>query len=145
MTQAIDSYLITLAKKLQKALTRFESTLARLPPIKDTIDEFSDEQLGTYDEMMSRFARLSDIFLSQYLRGLLKKSDPAFRGSFRDSLNLGEKLGYLDSANEWYKIRELRNRQAHEYEEDDLLGLFRAVLAQVPRLKSIAVLIGRQP
>ena len=71
------------------------------------------------------------------MRACVKRSDPAFRGSFRDSLDLAEKLGVIDSANEWYGIRELRNRQAHEYEDEDLLNLFRETLAQTDRIRSI--------
>ncbi|OFZ79657.1 MAG: hypothetical protein A2583_14660 [Bdellovibrionales bacterium RIFOXYD1_FULL_53_11] len=134
---AIDGLIAKIEHKLEKSLSRFESTLSRLPGLKGAVDEYTDRELGTYDEMMSRFARLTDIFLSQYLRALIKKSDPAFQGSLRDSLDLAEKYGFIDSAEEWYHIRELRNRQAHEYEEDDLIGLFKDILDQVPRIKSV--------
>lgn len=105
--------------------------------MKKSVDEYTDEELGAYDEFMSRFARVTDIFLSQLLRTMLRKQDPAFRGTFLDSLNAAEKFGIIDSAEEWYKIRELRNRQAHEYEEEDLLGLYQEVLKQVERVRTI--------
>ncbi len=133
----IDLLITEIEGKLLKALARFESSLGRLPAMKDSVDSFSDQELGVYDEFMSRFARLTDIFLSRYVRACVKRSDPAFRGSFRDSLDLAEKLGVIDSANEWYGIRELRNRQAHEYEDEDLLNLFRETLAQTDRIRSI--------
>ncbi|MGK5082242.1 hypothetical protein WDW37_02970 [Bdellovibrionota bacterium FG-1] len=136
-TNDFDEYLTVLERKLSKALGRFEASVLRLPSLKSTTDAFTDVELGAYDEMMARFARVTDIFLSQYIRALIKKADPAFRGSFRDSLDQAEKLGYIDSADEWYQIRELRNRQAHEYEEDDLIALFRLVLDQKLRIESI--------
>ncbi|MGK5086143.1 hypothetical protein WDW86_01170 [Bdellovibrionota bacterium FG-2] len=133
----IDLLIAEIEGKLLKALARFESSFSRLPAIKDNVDLFTDEQLGVYDEFMSRFARLTDIFLSRYLRACVKRADPAFRGSFRDTLDVGEKLGVIDSASEWYRIRELRNRHAHEYEDEDLLDLFRQTLAQTDRILSI--------
>ena len=139
------TYIISLQRKLGKALARFEASFHRLPPLKATVDDYTDEELGSYDEFMSRFARLTDIFLSQYIRARLQIGDPAFRGSLLDSLNLAEKLGLIDSAKAWYDIRELRNRQAHEYEEDELLKLFKETKDQVPRITSIRAMMNYAP
>ena len=128
---------IELERKLLKALGRFDSSLKRVVPLKNSVEEFSDEELGDYEELMSRFARLSDLFLSQYLRLRVQQEDPAFRGSFKDVLNQSEKLGLITSGDEWFKIRELRNKQAHEYEESDLIALFVQVLQSKPLLQSI--------
>ncbi len=143
--EKIDLYLDEIKNKLLKAIARLESSIQRLPSIKNSIDDFTDEELGLYEEFMSRFGRLSDIFLSQYIRTQVKKSDPAFRGSFKDFLDQAEKLSYIDSSEEWYKIRELRNRQAHEYEDKDLIGLFKDTLNQVDRLRLISKLLTNAP
>ena len=53
--------------KLSKALSRLELSFHRLPALPKKFDAFSDEDLGRYEEFMSRFARLTDLFLSQFL------------------------------------------------------------------------------
>jgi uncharacterized protein YutE (UPF0331/DUF86 family) len=72
----------------------------------------------------TRFARASDLFLSKYIKAAVKKDDPAFDGSFRDYLNRAEKLGLIDSTDEWLEIRDLRNVAVHEYSEGDLEKVF---------------------
>jgi hypothetical protein len=139
------TYVVSLQRKLSKALDRFESSYHRLPPMKSTVESYTDEELGSYDEFMSRFARLTDIFLSQYIRARLQIEDPAFRGSLLDSLNLAEKLGMIDSAKAWYEIRELRNRQAHEYEEEELIKLFKQTIDEVPRISSVRSMLNYAP
>lgn len=112
--------------QLIKAIKRLELSSAKIPVKENAlkVDEYTDEDLAQIEAWMSRFARLTDIFMNQFLRTLILQGDPAFRGTLKDILNVSEKLGFIDSAREWYQIRELRNRQAHEYEEEDLIGLF---------------------
>jgi hypothetical protein len=45
------------------------------------------------------------------------------RGAAIENLDRAEKLGWLDSADQWLEMRKLRNQMVHEYIED------RAVLA----------------
>ena len=130
--------ILNLEVKLGKALTRLEASHLRLPTLPTKGQAFDDEGLGRFEEFMSRYARLTDIFMSQYLRARVVAGDPAFRGTLRDILDQAEKSMLIDSADEWFAIRELRNRQAHEYEEDDLLGIFQQALKSWPRIKSIA-------
>ncbi len=117
------------------------STVTRLPELRTSVDEFTGEELGKYDELMSRSGRLADIFIVQYLRTRIKIEDPGFSGSMRAMLNLAEKLNIIDSAEAWNAIRELRNQQSHEYEDEDLLKLFKDVLQQVPRLEAIKAIL----
>jgi len=67
--------------------------------------------------------------------------DPAFRGSLVDTLNLGEKSGYISSARMWKRIRELRNVAAHEYATEDVNMLYRELVSLTPTILDVAKLL----
>lgn len=121
---------------LRRALAHFKYTHAKVQRI-DLAAEWDEETLETLESFSSRFARLSDLFIARYLRLKLRQSDPGYRGSLIDSLNLGEKLGLLDSARDWARIRELRNIAAHEYSADDYRRLYAELLRLSPYLLEI--------
>lgn len=87
------------------------------------------------DAFVSRFGRLQDNlgdkFLPQLLIALAEKPAAAI-----DNLNLAERLGWIESTNQWLLMRKLRNQMVHEYIED--LALLTSALqaghAHVPQL-----------
>jgi uncharacterized protein with HEPN domain len=56
-------------------------------------------------------------------------------------LNQAAKQGLIDSVDAWMAVRELRNKVAHEYEEENLLKIFQAVTLEAPRLLSLRSLL----
>ena len=42
------------------------------------------ETLETWESFVTRFARVTDIFVSKYMRARVSELDPAFRGELRD-------------------------------------------------------------
>lgn len=96
--------------------------------------ELDDETLETLESFSSRFARFSDLLISQYFRWLAKEKDPAFRGSITDLLNLAEKHGWIHSASTWFRTRELRNLAAHEYTAEDYKKLYAELIVLTPNL-----------
>ena len=121
---------------LRSALGHFKYSHAKVERI-DFAADWDEETLETLESFSSRFARLSDLFIARFLRLKLKQSDPGFRGSLIDALNLGEKLGLLKSAHDWARIRELRNIAAHEYSADDYRRLYAELLRLSPHLLKI--------
>lgn len=97
---------------------------------------FDPETLETWESYASRFARVSDIFLSKYIRTRILSADPAFRGELRDFVDQAEKAGVVSSADQWMEIRELRNKIAHEYSKSDLSKLFKDLMKVTPFLIS---------
>jgi hypothetical protein len=79
-----------------------------------------DEILEVWESFSSRFARVVDLYTTKYLKTCVLLSDPAFDGSYRDLLDASEKLGLIESAHEFMKLREIRNIHAHDYREDKL-------------------------
>ncbi len=85
--------------------------------------ENNDEHSEMLDAFVSRYGRLQDTLgdklLPAMLRAYLEKTD-----SQLDNLLRAEKLGWIESTQEWVELRELRNRLVHEYMESpaDLLS-----------------------
>lgn len=90
------------------------------------------DDLESWEALTSRFARTTDIFLSKYIRLLILDLDPGFRGEMRDYLDKAEKSALITNADQWMKIRELRNKIAHEYTSEDLLKTLKDVLQLTP-------------
>jgi len=124
------------SQKLKKSLTRLETALFKCQKIRLHID-LNDDDLEAFEGLTARFARSADLFLSRYVRAAVLAEDPAFRGTFKDFLNQAEKQNIINSVDVWMDVRELRNKIAHEYEEDDLLKIFESVLLEAPKLLSI--------
>jgi len=67
--------------------------------------------------MTTRFGKLQDIIGSKIfplILNLLEEDAVAFI----DKLNKLEKLGYIEDANWWIELREIRNKIAHYYPDD---------------------------
>jgi len=99
----------------------------------------AEETLEVLESFSSRFARYSDIAITKYLRFLCLEADPAFRGSPIDILNNAEKNGWIASASDWRRIRELRNLAAHEYQAEDILALYKELIRLTPVLLHLKV------
>lgn len=90
------------------------------------------DELEPWEALTSRFARVTDIFLSKYIRILVLEQDPGFRGEMRDVLDKAEKIEIISSADTWMMIRELRNKVAHEYTKEDLLKTLQDIIKFTP-------------
>jgi len=107
-------------RKLRKALDHLEYSSKKIQ--KFSLDhQLGEEELETMESYTARMSRVSDIFVTKYLRLLISYEDPAFEGSVRDICNFAEKMRIIDKADTWLEIRSIRNTTAHEYEEADLL------------------------
>lgn len=91
------------------------------------------------DAFVSRFGRLQDTVGDKIVPALLaalgERTGPAI-----DNLDKAEKLGLIESADEWMEMRRLRNQMVHEYIEDlaVLTSALRGGHAFVPTLVAAA-------
>ncbi len=116
--------------KVKKALDRLRYSSNKLDKLGRDIkaeDLENLEILEVWESFTSRFSRLSDIVSKKLIRSLVLKGDPSFRGSLIDFLNNAEKLGYISNTNRWWAIRSLRNKEAHEYTDEDLINFFKSI------------------
>lgn len=99
-------------------------------------EEYTEDELETFEALTSRFARTSDIFTQKILTTIfvLLKENPK---GFIDRANLSEKLGIIPDSPVLQDIRELRNEIAHDYSMRDIAEIFRDVLKLSAELKNI--------
>jgi hypothetical protein len=132
-----DRLLSEQADEVRQALTHLKYSYRKVLSLQADPRKLTTEQLETWEAFVARFARLSDIFLSRYVRTFVLKGDAGFRGSFRDFLDQAEKGKLIDSAESWMNVRELRNQSAHEYAAEKLAILFDAIRNEAPRLLAL--------
>ena len=78
------------------------------------------EMLRTLDQITYRFAKLQDSMGEKILPLILELAQepvPA-NATFAEKLNRLERIGAIPSAEEWKKLRVVRNALAHEYPDD---------------------------
>lgn len=123
--------------KLIKALVHLEYSYKKVLLLPEHPDQLDEETLETWESFAARFGRVTDIFLTKYLRAYVLQEDPGFTGSLRDFVNQAEKLGLIDNVDTWMAIRELRNIAAHEYTDKDLAAFFKRLKQEASILLSI--------
>jgi hypothetical protein len=115
--------------RLSEVLKTANVHLLRLEKAKEEINSLGDlekldltewETLKTIDTFVFRFIKLQDYLGNKVFKEFLKAIGEYTEGmSFIDVLDKLEKLGIVDNAEDWLKIRELRNRLTHEYPEEE--------------------------
>lgn len=120
--------LANLESSLRWLRRSYEKCLRIGPKAHYEEDEFDD-----FENLTSRYARTTDLVVNKVLRSIdaVELMEP---GSAIDAANRAEKRGIIDSVSKLRDLKDLRNEIAHEYETDDLKGLFGAVLEAAPSL-----------
>jgi len=96
-------------------------------------DTYQNDELDKFEALTSRFARLSDI-LTQKIFRLIEYLEMETPGTVRDRINRAEKWELIDSADDFFMIRELRNSIAHEYIPESVKQIYREALKYTPIL-----------
>lgn len=74
------------------------------------------------EAFVGRFGRLQDTVGDKLLPAYLRAAGET-PGVAVDNLDRAERLGFVDSADEWLALRKLRNQMVHEYiEESEILA-----------------------
>jgi hypothetical protein len=83
------------------------------------------------DAFVARFSRLQETIGDKLLPAILKLNLESV-GSQLDNLFRAEKLGWIDSADQWIELRGLRNSLVHEYmtSPEKLLSALKKVIHQ---------------
>lgn len=127
-----DNLLKKYRDQFKKALVHLQYSFSKIESLSATIPKLSEEDLETWEGFVARFGRATDIYVNKYLRMYVLKEDPTFSGSVRDILNAAEKYRLIDSAHQWIEIRELRNKAAHDYEDEKLEQHFKTIKQLTP-------------
>lgn len=79
----------------------------------------TDEQVRDLDQFILRFSKLQDTVGGRFFPAILDYLEEQYEDRpMLDKLNRLEKLGHLQSAEEWQRIRDIRNKFAHDYPDD---------------------------
>jgi hypothetical protein len=84
---------------------------------------FSFNESEKIDALTVRLARSSDIYTQKILSSILLLLKENTDG-FIDKINLCEKMGIIDSADDMKYIRDLRNSVTHDYDGDFINKIF---------------------
>jgi hypothetical protein len=101
---------------LQHALGSMEG---KLPLTGQQLASLDDDSVQALDQFVLRFGRLQDAIGSRLLPAILAILQEPFEDRpMIDKLNRLEKLGFLDSSDQWQQLRIIRNRFSHDYPDD---------------------------
>ncbi|SEG41672.1 Cthe_2314 family HEPN domain-containing protein [Oceanospirillum linum] len=95
-------------------------TLSPLFPLQpENLSRLSPIDLAVFDQFVVRFSKLQDAMGAKLFPAVLEltKEQGELR-TFIDKLHQLEKMGALDSAEQWLVFREMRNQFAHDYPTD---------------------------
>ena len=109
---------IKISKIHLERLERATDEIKRMGKLADVdIEDF--EIIKTIDTFIFRFMKLQDYMgYKLFKSSLIETGDYRDDMSFIDMLDKLEKLKIIDSAENWIKLRKLRNKLAHEYPDE---------------------------
>jgi hypothetical protein len=112
-------FLCRVVKKEAHYLQETDARLFAQPLNVNDLQRIAEDPLLAegLDAFVSRFGRLQDTLADKFLPALLDAMAET-RGAATENLDRAEKLGWLDSTDDWLVMRKLRNQMVHEYIED---------------------------
>ncbi len=96
-----------------------DSIADKLPLTGRRLASLDDDAIQALDQFVLRFGRLQDAMGARLLPATLAVLQEPFEDRpMIDKLNRLEKLGFLESSNQWQQLRVIRNRFSHDYPDD---------------------------
>jgi hypothetical protein len=106
----------THAERLNWAMTELKP---HVPLTPEKRAQLTPLELAIVDQFIVRFSKLQDAMGAKLLPAVLELTqEQGELSAFIDKLNRLEKIGAIESANEWLQLREMRNQFAHDYPEE---------------------------
>ena len=127
-------------RHIQRIDEALEAMHTDIPMSVDSYTNLDANQIRCMDQFIFRFSKLQDAMGAKIFRYVLEYLDEDVSAlPMRDILNLLERYHFIDSADEWGYIRELRNEIAHDYPlmENDIVSVLNELISKVSILKSI--------
>jgi hypothetical protein len=99
-------------------------------------EKYSVDEFGRFETLCSRYSRSIDFLIRKIFR-TLDEYEFENQGTLVDVVNNAHKRGLFDDIEELRIMKDIRNTIAHEYIEDELLGVFEDVLEHTEKLTAI--------
>lgn len=88
---------------------------------------YTPKQREPFDALSDRYMRAFESCL-KFFRTWERVREATPSETFRDLLLRMEKLGFITNMDTWLKMRDVRNRIAHEYLPEELAKIYEAIL-----------------
>ncbi len=98
-------------------------------------DFYTFEEQESFDSLTSKFSRTSDLFTQKVLRTSWMLLHEAFL-PFIDFVNVAEKIGLIEDAENLLIIRDIRNQIAHEYIPEIIFELIPEIIEMTYKLEN---------
>jgi len=109
-------------RKLKIAMESLEKSIEKCEKI-GIKESYSFDEMEAFDSLNSKLARNSDILFQRIFRSIVfLLGENAV--TFKDRINLLEKLNIFENTEPIYLIREFRNQIVHEYFIDQIVYLY---------------------
>lgn len=99
-------------------------------------DEYDIDEFGKFETLCSRYSRGIDFLIRKIFRSL-DEYEFENQGTLIDVVNNAHKRSLFNSVDEIRIMKDIRNTIAHEYVEDELIGIFDEVLTYTNNLIKI--------
>lgn len=125
------------ADRLTWAMAQLNS---KFPLTAEITRSLNDTELAVMDQFSTRFAKLQGAMGAKLFPAVLELTkEQGSYPAFLDKLNQLEKIGAIESADQWLILREMRNEFAHDYPDDPELQS--AILNKAYRLAGELLMI----
>lgn len=122
MPKIVEEKLERLINECDKHQLRIESAHRKiqhkLPFNVQSYKKLTEDEIEHIDQFLFRFSKLQDAIGQRFFKTILMFFQEEVEGvPFIDILNLLEKLGLINSSQQWQYLREIRNAISHEYDD----------------------------
>ena len=116
----LDDYVEIADIHIYRLKAGINNTKSLFPINKSILENVSDGEVAFLDMMTTRFGKLQDLIAAKIFPLILDLLGENV-SSVKDNLNKLEKLEYINNANWWMHIRELRNQLTHDYPNEYIM------------------------
>ena len=120
-----DILVAAVAQRYADSATMVEASLRRYRPF-DVLRSYSADELEPYDALCDRYLRAVEMAI-RYFRTVERARLALNSESYRDLLGNAAKWGLIVDVDLWFRMRDLRNRIAHDYLPAHLLRIYEAI------------------
>ncbi|MCP4265497.1 MAG: hypothetical protein GY777_07970 [Candidatus Brocadiaceae bacterium] len=120
---------------LSKAKTKIDKTFALVEASLSKIEKYelnytySYDELEPFDALTDRFIRCVEMF-AKYFKTYDSYKSIAQAPTYRDLINVMEKLGMVANTPVWMDMRDVRNRIVHDYLPEQTKDMFDSIMGK---------------
>ncbi|WP_301102647.1 nucleotidyltransferase substrate binding protein [Propionivibrio sp.] len=123
-----DALVAAIAQRYANSAGMVEASLRRYQPF-DLLRSYTAEELEPYDALCDRYLRAVEMAI-RYFRTVERARLALNSESYRDLLGNATKWRLVADVDLWFRMRDLRNRIAHDYLPEHLLRIYEAISSE---------------